>query len=111
MKKIKIGVILRIILYVAIIFSLIALKYTNFLNLKCFIYSRTGILCPTCGITRAVKSLVNFDIASSIKYNTFFTLVLLPIFLILFVQDIFVIVINLIKNKNYKSFVDIIFGV
>ena len=110
MKKIKIGVFLRIILYVIVILSLVILKYTNIFNIGCYIYSRTGIYCPTCGFTRAMKAILNFDILSAIEYNSFFTLILLPIFIYLALQDIIIITYNIVKNKNLKSYVDIIFG-
>ena len=35
----------------------------------CSFHDRLGIYCPGCGITRAVRSLMHFDILSSLKYN------------------------------------------
>ena len=110
MKNKKTGKILRIILYVIIILAIFILKYTNILNVGCYIYDTTGIQCPTCGFTRALMSLTNLDIISAIEYNAFFTLIFFPIFLFLSIQDIIYILINFIKNKDYKSYVDIIFG-
>ena len=110
MKNKKTGTILRIILYIAIIIALILLKYTNILNFECYINNLTGIKCPTCGFTRAITSILNFDIIKAIENNAFFTLVFFPIFLFLSIQDITYMIINLIKNKNYKSYVEIIFG-
>lgn len=110
MKNKKTGTILRIILYIIIIIALILLKYTNILNFKCYINNLTGIKCPTCGFTRAVTSILNLDIKQSIESNAFFTLVFFPIFLFLSIQDIIYITINLIKKKNYVSYVEIIFG-
>ena len=110
MNNKKTGIILRIILYIIIIVALIILRYTNILNFGCYVYNTTGIQCPTCGFTRALLSILDFDILSAIEYNAFFTLVFFPVFLFLSVQDIIYIVLNLIKNKNYVSYVEIIFG-
>lgn len=110
MKNKKTATILRIILYIIIIIALILLKYTNILNFQCYINNLTGIKCPTCGFTRAVTSILNLDIKQSIESNAFFTLVFFPIFLFLSIQDIIYITINLIKKKNYISYVEIIFG-
>ena len=96
--------IIRIIAYIAIIISWIILKYTNLINWTCYINENLGILCPTCGITRAVEGILNFDIPFAIHYNAYCTLVLFPIFFILFVDDIICIILK------KRSFVDIIFG-
>ena len=106
----KTGKILRIILYIIIIIAIILLKNTTILNIGCYIYNTTGIQCPTCGFTRALMAVTNLDIISAIEYNAFFTLIFFPIFLFLSIQDIIYILINFIKNKDYKSYVDIIFG-
>ena len=110
MKNKKTGMILRIILYAIIIVALIILRYTNILNFGCYIYNTTGIQGPTCGFTRALLAILDLDILSAVKYNSFFTLVFFPVFLFLSIQDIIYISINFIKDKNYKSYVEIIFG-
>ncbi len=100
MKKLKY---IRIIVYILIIISMLVLKYTNVIKWTCYINENFGILCPTCGLTRAVRAILNLNLPLAIKYNAYCTLVLFPIFLILFVDDI----ICMILKK--RSFVDIIF--
>ena len=96
--------IIRIIVYILIIVSILLLKYTNLINGKCYINDKFDFLCPTCGITRAIKAIVNFDFLRALKWNAYCTLVLFPTFLILFIDD----VICMIINK--KSLVEIILG-
>lgn len=103
-KRNKILKYIRIITYIAIITSLIILKYTNITFGTCYINDHFGVLCPSCGITRTMKALVNFNFGLAIKDNAYCTLVLFPIFLILFIDDI----ICMILKK--KSFVEIILG-
>ena len=103
-KRNKILKIIRIITYIAIIISLIILKYTNVFNFTCYINQHFGVLCPSCGITRAVRAIVNYDFTLAIKNNAYCTLILFPIFFILCVDDI----ICMIFNK--KSFIEIILG-
>lgn len=69
---------------------------------ECYIKENFGILCPSCGITRGTEALLNFNFILAIKYNAYFTLILFPIFLILFVDDIICMIIK------KKSFVEII---
>ena len=94
----------RIIVYILIILSWLILKYTNIIRWTCYINENFGILCPTCGITRAVQNILNFNFLSAIKYNAYCTLILFPIFFILFIDDIICIILK------KRSFVDIIFG-
>ena len=103
-KRRKILKIIRIIVYILFITTMILLKYTDVIRGKCYINDRYGILCPTCGITRAMTALANFDISRAIHWNAYATLVLFPTFLILLVDD----VICMILKK--KSLVEIILG-
>ncbi len=104
MKQKNIFKYIRIIIYVGIIISWLILKYTNLINWTCYINETFGILCPTCGITRAMEGILNFDFPLAIRYNAYCTLVLFPIFFILFIDDIICIILK------KRSFVDIIFG-
>ncbi len=49
----------------------------------------TGLKCPGCGITRAIYSLMHFDILSAIKFNALFifTLILGVMYLIAKIRD------------------------
>jgi len=58
----------------------------------------------TCGVTRALEAIMSFNISLAIERNAYVTLVLFPIFTILFIDD----VISMILKK--RSFVEIILG-
>ena len=103
-KRRKILRIIRIIAYIAIIIFFIILKYTDIIRWTCYINEHFGVLCPSCGITRAIRAIINFDFNLAIKNNAYCTLVLFPTFLILSVDDI----ISMILRK--KSLVEIILG-
>ena len=103
-KRRKILRIIRIVVYVLIIISILLLKYTDVIRVRCYIHDKLGVLCPTCGMTRGMRAIANFDIARATQLNAYGTLILFPIFLILFIDDI----ICMILKK--KSFVEIILG-
>lgn len=94
----------RIIVYILLGLGMLILKYTNIVIGTCHINENFGILCPSCGITRATIAILNFNFKLAIERNSYFTLVLFPIFIILFVDDIVCIVIK------KKSFVEVILG-
>ena len=95
----------RVVLYVILIVVFILLKYTDIINFgPCYIKENLGLLCPSCGITRATKALLNFEFTSAIEYNSYYTLLLFPTLLILFLDDIICIILK------KRSLVDIIFG-
>lgn len=94
---------IRIIIYIIILVLLCMLKLMHASTFgECYINENFGLLCPSCGITRATESLLNFDFLNAISYNSFYTLILLPVFSIFLIDDI---VCMIIKQR---SFVDII---
>lgn len=71
------------------IFIIIAIIYNLFLKEtfqipECIIYNKFGIYCPACGCTRAITSLYNLDIISSIKYNpaVIYSVIIIGIYII-----------------------------
>ncbi len=73
--------------YILIIFAIIGvlsiLSYIMGFSI-CIFYNVTGVYCPSCGMTRAFISLMNFDIAKAFYYNPMFILVplaILPFFI------------------------------
>ncbi len=96
---------IRIIIYILIIISMLILKYTNLIHWTCSIKESFGISCPMCGVTRALKAILDFNFPLAIEKNAYVTLILFPIFAILLVDDI----ISMILKR--KSFVEIIIDI
>ena len=99
----------RIILYVIILISITAVIIFE-INIPCFWKENFGITCPSCGITRATKSLIHFHIHDAMEYNGFYTLILVPFVLILFFNDAFMILKRKIFKINDISYVEILLG-
>ena len=54
---------------------------------SCTLYKHTGIHCPGCGLTRAVKALMRFDVVEAFRYNPV-AVVLSPLLLYWFSMEI-----------------------
>lgn len=104
MDRKKIFRCIRIALYIVLAITLFILKFTDILNSTCHIYENFGVLCPSCGITRATKALLDLNFPLAVTYNSYYTLILFPVLFVLLIDDI----ISIAKKKT--SFVDIIFG-
>lgn len=86
-----------------IIFTLYYFLNTYFkLEIPCIFYKVTGLLCPGCGITRCLFSLLHFNIKQALHYNAF-VVIFLPIFLIYYIYYMYCYIMNkenrLINNK------------
>lgn len=93
----------KIIEYIIVIFTIgmIPILSMNNIGIPCIYNKITGLYCPGCGITRAVISLMKFDIKSALGYNCFFVIVV-PIMIVFYIYDY-------LKRKNdsnydYKKF-------
>ena len=83
---------ITIILLTTIYFSFLK----NYIAIPaCPIYTHLGIFCPACGGTRAIISLLNFDIISSISFNPIIIYTLVFSLLYLITETI-----NIVFQKN-----------
>lgn len=73
-EKKKLLIAYLIFILVGIFFSIISLFRSSSM---CMFYNYTSIPCPACGMTRAFKSLLSFDIMNAFWYHPLFPLVLL----------------------------------
>ena len=100
---------IRMIIYIVSI-SLVALVVLGKMTTSCYFLDNYGLLCPACGLTRATIAIVSFDIQNAMKYNLFYTVVLMPLLTILILNDIYVFIKRFILGKKDISFIEIIFG-
>ena len=108
MKKIKFMHI-RLIIYVSTI-ALLFFVYFGKIKTECYFNKVYGLLCPACGLTRATINIIKLNFGEAIKYNKFFSCVLVPFVFILIVDDIYVILRRLIFKKKSISLVEILTG-
>lgn len=82
------------------------------IEMKCFFFENFGIQCPACGLTRATIAVLHLNFVEAIKYNAYYTLVLIPLIMILIINDLYVVIQRKINSKKHlPSFVEIILGV
>lgn len=58
-----------VVLILLIIFSIYFVFEIYGIKANCIVKSTFGVSCPACGLTRAFKSLLKFDIYNAFKYN------------------------------------------
>lgn len=102
--------IIRLVVYVTTIiivyvWSIEAIESTSL----CFTYSNHGIICPTCGVTRAFVNLMHFRFARAYAYNSIFTIAIAPISVIIIIQDAYIIIQRLFFKKEKLSLLEFFF--
>ena len=100
---------IRMIIYIISII-LVALVMLGTIQTSCYFKDNFNIYCPACGLTRATISIVRFDFRDALSYNLYYTTVLIPLLLILVINDIWVFVKRFILKRKSISFIEIIFG-
>lgn len=94
------------VIYVDVLLFLLLIGY-YFLNKKfdfvieCPINHFTGYLCPGCGITRCLFSILEFKFKKAFYYNQL-VFILIPFFLIYYIYDVYTFIFE--KEKKSKIF-------
>lgn len=104
---IKKTALLRIIFYFIffLFFMLLPLKTAEAGSL-CSWYNLFGFICPGCGTTRAFTNFMHVDFVRSFMYNPMSTLLLAPWSLFIALQDIYIIVLRLLKKTERLSIIE-----
>lgn len=74
----------------------------NLINIPCPFRKYFGIPCPTCGLTRSIKSLFELDIKKSLEYHPM-TIFILPAVILIILTDKYKI------DPRYKKIIDAYF--
>lgn len=100
---------IRMIIYCTSIL-IIGFVFAGKISAPCYFYNNFHILCPACGLTRATINFFKLNFCSAYMYHGFYTCVILPLALLLIINDIYVTIKRAIFHKSGISFIDIIFG-
>lgn len=102
--------IIRIVFYLSlfIYFSIVSFEKISSSSL-CLMYEKTGIICSTCGVTRAFTLIMHGNFIDAFKYNQVFVLAIFPIFSFLFIEDTYTYIKRLIIKKYKPSLLEYIF--
>jgi len=103
-------VIIRVVSYILIIYMVYSLlsESTRFV---CSWDNKYGILCPSCGATRATLSIIKGDILKALEYNTVYTTAIFPSIILFILDDIICIVLRLFRVTKKSSLFEVLFEV
>lgn len=119
MVKRFIKVVLLVIFILGLIYGYYYLNVTYNIKINCLFHKYTGLLCPGCGITRCIFSIMNGNLIKAYNYNKLLFL-LIPFIITYFVYIMYLYIFNkkdkLIKNiPNYMWYsiiiIVILFGI
>jgi len=81
-------------------YSYLPEKISSIIEVPCLFKSMLGCECPGCGITRGIKSILNLNIDTSLKYHKLSIFVLL-IIIYLSLKEIYL---RIKKNKDVRIY-------
>ena len=97
-KQVQYWVIINLIILASVICFVLAIPIIRRIGLTgCTFYDITHLYCPGCGGTRALESLLRFDIIGSLKYNA----ILVPGALLFVYYDIRSLVAASLEDDKY----------
>ena len=114
-----IKVVLLIIFILCLIYGYYYLNVVYNIKIYCLFHKYTGLLCPGCGITRCIFSIINGNFVEAYNYNKLLFL-LIPFIITYFIYIMYLYIFNkkdkLIKNiPNYMWYsiiiIVILFGI
>ena len=75
----------------------------------CLLYNLTGAVCPGCGSSRALNNILHLNFQRALVYNPVMTLFVFPAFVIMLLNDVYVLLYRLIKKQKKYSFIEYLF--
>lgn len=101
---------IRIIIYISIIYVTWSLISNN-TRLVCDWNEKYGILCPSCGATRATLTVLRGNILKAFEYNLVYTIAIFPIVCIFILEDVVMIVLRIFKLTRKRSLLETLFDI
>lgn len=99
-----------IALFLIVFFAVMPVGWPTGISV-CAISNVLGVMCPTCGGTRAFASVMHLDFIGAFDYNPVITLLFIPIFLLLLVNDVFCLIQRIRGRRQSQSWVEyVLFG-
>lgn len=100
----------KIIKYLAIIISIfiiafLSLEFLTYIGYKCPWKYYLNITCAGCGVTRMIKSIIQFKIYNAFLYNPLFFIIII----ITIIYLIYVFISMLLKRNYYKPSINILY--
>lgn len=109
-RKKRIISLVRVGIYLFIILYVLLLGKNVYMGVDiCPLHRILGVLCPTCGATRAALSLLHLDIKAALDYNPVYTLGVFPIMAIIVIEDIQTVFVRLFSKKHRQSIAERIY--
>lgn len=106
----RIFICIRIVVYILIIYVTRNLINNN-TRFVCFWNEKYGILCPSCGATRATLSILKGDILKAFNYNLVYTVSILPLAFGFLLEDILMILLRIFKLTKARSLLETLFEI
>ena len=96
--RVQYWLLFNLIIAMGVICFVLAIQLMRKLGITgCSFYELTHLYCPGCGGTRALESLLSFDIFSSLKYNA----ILLPGILLFLYYDIRIFIAAYLEDDDF----------
>lgn len=76
-------------------------------GIPCLVYKTTGVLCPSCGVTRMIDALISLDFSAAFSYHPVFFCAAITLFVYAVYSTIYVFT----KNKFKKPGKLFLFGI
>lgn len=99
-----------IAIFMIVFFALMPVGWPTGISV-CALSNVLGIMCPTCGGTRAFACMMHLDFAGAFNYNPVVTLLVVPVFLLLLANDVFCLIHRLCGRRQSRSWIEyVLFG-
>lgn len=106
----RIFICIRLVVYILIVYVTWHLVANNE-RLICSLNEKYGILCPSCGATRATLAILRGDILKALDYNLIYTIAIFPLVCIFVIEDMFMIILRRLKLTKKRSLVETLFDI